>query len=273
MDFKTVELEDGKKAIVTDDTGNPLVVKSDGTEFGIDAIGLYSKVPELQAEAKKYRKKGNEIKAQLEGQVTVLQEKLAVFDGIEDPDSAKQAIETVTNLKDGDLVKAGEVANLKRQMTETFDADKAKLQKTFNKELKQLQESNAALVTSRDQTVLSSNFAKSKLIREKLSIPVDIAETYFGKNFKIEIVDNKPTPIGYVGEDKIYSKANPGSVASFDEALSHILDNYHDKDAIMKTNPGTTTTTHSTQRNTQTQDMPKKGVDRIRAGLKDDYNM
>ena len=265
MKFKLVE--DGS-AILADEKGLPVVLQDDGTELGIDAIGLYTKVPELQAEAKKHRLNHKSVKEELEATLA----KLSVFSVIEDPEAAIRAIETVKNLKDGDLIKAGEAENMKRQMVATFEQDKLKIQNKLDKEIKDLRDANAHLTTNLNQTVISSHFSRSKFCSESLALPVDIVENYFGKHFRTEVINGKPAVIGYLGDDKIYSTSNPGTTADFDEALSKIVDRYHDKEAILKVKQGTTTTRHNTQTHTQGE-KPLSSAEKINAGLKKRYNM
>ena len=265
MKFKLTE--DGS-AIMANENGHPVALQEDGTEIGIDAIGLYSKVPELQAEAKKHRLNHKSAKEELEA----VQAKLSVFSVIEDPEAAIKAIETVKNLKDGDLIKAGEAENMKRQMASAFEAEKQTIKNKLEKELKELRDANSQLANNLNQTVISSHFSRSKYVSEALALPVDIVENYFGKHFRAEIVNGKTAVVGYVGDDKIYSTSNPGAVADFDEALSKIVDRYHDKDAILKTKPGTTAARHNMQNNTQKEKV-LSSTDKINAGLKKLYKM
>ena len=55
----------------------------------------------------------------------------------------------------------------------------------------------------------------------------------FGKNFQIE--GGKVVAVGADGQ-KIYSRARPGEVADFDEALETLVGGYQHKDSILKGN-------------------------------------
>lgn len=256
--------EDGK-SVVVDEDGHPVVIKDDGSEFGIDAIGTYSKIPDLQAEAKKHRLAKKDALAQVE----TLQQKLSMFEGIEDPSAAKKAIETVQNFKDGDFIKAGEAENMKRQILEAHENKLKELKTNYETTLTTLSSENEQLKSTMDRTVLTSHFAKSKFIKDKLSIAEDITESFFGKHFKIEEVNGQRVPIAYIGENKLYSPSNPTEPAKFDEALSKLVEMYPNKESILKTNPGNNDKSrHNANQDTRDQGI-KKPSDRIRQGLKD----
>jgi hypothetical protein len=74
-------------------------------------------------------------------------------------------------------------------------------------------------------------FARSKLVAEKLAIPADLVRSHFGHSFKVE--NGQMLAFDSDGE-KIYSKARPGELADFDEALGRLIEAYPHKDSILK---------------------------------------
>jgi hypothetical protein len=208
--------EDGTLAM--DDSNNPIRVDADGKEypFGDDALdSTLSNLSKATREATERKHKLRDAETQLKH-----------LEGIEDPEKyfkeANKALETVKNLDDKKLVDAGEVENLKKSIADSYQ--------------KKLDEASESVKQKDDiiyNLMVSSQFAKSQAL-EKTVLTPDIAEAYFGKNFKIE--DGQV--IGYLGDDKIYSKESPGQLAGFDEALSEIIDKYPMKEKILKAAPG-----------------------------------
>lgn len=208
--------EDGTLAM--DDSNNPIRVDGDGKEYPMTDDTLDATLSNLG--------KANNEAAERKRKLRVAEEQLKYLEGIEDPKEyfkkAEKALETVKNLDDKKLVDAGEVENLKKSISDSYEKKMAKLIDTI--ELKD---------TELYQEKVSSRFAKSTVL-EKTVLPADVAEAYFGKNFKIE----DGYVVGYLGDEKIYSKENPGSLANFDEALSEIIEKYPMRDKIMKADPG-----------------------------------
>ena len=200
--------------LALDEENNPIRVDAEGKEypFGDSNLdGTLSKLEKLNRDEAGYRKTAEQLK-----------QKLKPLEDIEDVETwrseADKAMKTMQNLKDKDLVDANEVENLKKQLSESYE--------------KKIQEKDQAL-QEKDSLVynlmVSQNFAKSQAL-ENTVLPPDVAEAYFGKHFKIE--DGQV--VGYLGNDKIYSKQNPGQLATFDEALTEIIDQYPMKDRILK---------------------------------------
>ncbi len=212
--YKTI---DG--GIAADDKGNPVVINDDGTETGVDAIHLINKIPALNSEAAGHRKKAEELAKQLES-----------FSGIEDPEAAIKAIETVKSLGDKELIDAGEAAKFKEEaINET--------KKVYEKKIEEIIGKAEALKGQVFKLMVSDRF-KSSPVMEKIIIPPDIAKEYFGKNFRVEEREGKRIVVGYMGDNPIYSKERPGEIASFDEALETIIDSYPMKDRILKGSGG-----------------------------------
>ncbi len=193
--------------------GHPVWVHPDGKEIPFDAEHSLSKVASLSRES-----------ASRKDDLRKAQEQLKVLDGIENPseflEEAKKALETVKNLKDKDLVEAGEVEKVKAEVAKA-------MQEKIDAVEKALGESSAALSTE----MIGGRFARSKFIGEKLAIPADLMEARFGANFKIE--EGKVVAYDQSG-NKVFSREKPGDPAGFDEALSILVDAYPQKDSILK---------------------------------------
>ena len=80
--------------------------------------------------------------------------------------------------------------------------------------------------------IVGGNFSRSKFIAEKLAIPADIAQARFGSRSPIE-EGNKIVAKDSKGNN-IFSRARPGEIAEFDEALEVLVDQYPYRDNILK---------------------------------------
>ncbi|NOM41833.1 DUF6651 domain-containing protein, partial [Klebsiella pneumoniae] len=79
--------------------------------------------------------------------------------------------------------------------------------------------------------MIGGNFARSKFIADKLAVPADMVQATFGRNLKIE--DGKVVAYDAQGQ-KIFSRARPGELADFDEALETLVSQYPHRDHILK---------------------------------------
>ena len=203
MNGEVIELKDG----------NPVWTNDDGSEVVADYGHALNKIGELNKESAGRKTKLREA-----------EDKLKVLDGIEDPadylGKAKKAFETVKNLDDKQLVDAGEVEKVKAQIKETYEAK-------LTEATKKADEAESIL----KKEMIGGKFGRSKYIQDKIAVPVDMIEATFGKHFVIE--EGKVVAKGHDGST-ILSREKPGDMASFDEALSILVDGYSSKDAILK---------------------------------------
>lgn len=207
MKLKTIDVNGQTYAVV--ENGNPVYVHDDGKEIPFDAVASRNKISALNAEAKSHR----EAKEKLETE-------MKRFANIEDPAKAIEALELVTKLEQKKLIDAGEVDKVKDEITKGFQ--------------KQLDEANSAKESLESQLyneMIGNKFNSSTFIKDKVAIPADFVQSRFGQSFKIE--NNKVVAYDASG-NKIYSRSNPGELASFDEALEFLIDNYPQKDYILK---------------------------------------
>lgn len=187
-----------------DDAGNPIWVN--GTqELSVKGDTISG----LVAENKRHR-----------GRADDLATKLAKFDGIEDPDAARQALETVKDIDTSKLINAGKLDEVRREVTQQLETRIQTAERERNEALQQ-----------RDNTLLDSAFNASEFARERLAVPVEMVRATFGSRFKVE--DGKIVAYDANGS-VVYSDKNLGEPATFDEALEKTINGYKYKDTILK---------------------------------------
>ena len=210
MKLKTVAIE-GKTYAEVNEQGQPLYIHDDGKEVAHDAPQTVATISRLNGEARTNRERYEAAETSLKA-----------FEGIEDPTAAKKALETLKNFDDKKLVDAGEIEKVKAEA------------------IKAVEDKYAPIVQERDafqsqlhNELIGGGFARSKFIQDNIAVPVDMIQATFGKNFQIE--GGKVVAVGADGQ-KIYSRARPGEVADFDEALETLVGGYQHKDSILKGN-------------------------------------
>jgi hypothetical protein len=209
-----LKLDDKNQVVVQD--GKPVYVAEDGKEVVFDYPATLATISRLNGEARGHRERAESAEA-----------KVKTFEGIEDPEEARKALGIVKNLDTKKLIDAGKI-----------DEVKAEAQKAFDEKLKGVEESYKPIVTERDALKnqlfaekVGGAFSRSKFIGEKLAIPSDMAQARFGENFTIE--EGKVVAKDAAG-NRIFSRARPGEIADFDEALEMLVDAYPYKDNILK---------------------------------------
>lgn len=198
-------------AVVQD--GKPVYVHDDGKEIAFDAAHSVATISRLNAEAKGHR----EAKEAAET-------RLKAFDGIEDPAAAIKALSTMKNLDDKKLVDAGDVERVKAAAIEAIEAKYAPV-------VKEVEGLRGELYAEK----IGGAFARSPFIKDKVAIPADILQASFERNFKIE--EGKVVPYDPSG-NRVFSRAKPGEIADFEEAIEFLVTNHPQKDSILKGSPG-----------------------------------
>lgn len=208
MKLKTVEVN-GKSYAEVDSSGLPVYVHDDGQEVGFDAVQAVGKISSLNGEAKSHREAKEAAEAGL-----------AKYAKIGDPAKALEALEMMTKIDQKKLIDAGAVDQVKADITKSFQA--------------QLDEATQRATTLEGQLyqeMIGGRFSGSKFIADKVAIPADMLQARFGQSFKVE--DGKV--VAYDGSgNKIYSRSKPGELAAFDEALEFLVEQYPQKDHILK---------------------------------------
>lgn len=204
-----LKLDDSGNVVLQD--GKPVYVNDEGKDMAHDANQAMSKIATLNGEAKSHR----EAKEAAET-------KLKAFEGIDDPAKALEALQKIADLDAKKLIDSGEVEKVKAEMAKTYQTqiDEAKAQAE-------------ALQQQLYDEKIGGSFARSKFITDKLAIPSDVAQAFFGRNFDIK--DGRIVAKDANGSD-IYSRKpeEAGSLAGFDEALSILVDTYPNKNSILK---------------------------------------
>ncbi|MFK3794729.1 DUF6651 domain-containing protein [Pseudomonas sp. NPDC088444] len=217
-----LKVDDQGHAVVQD--GKPVYVHDDGKEVPFDAVGTVNTITRLNGEAKSHRERAETAEG-----------KLKLFDGIEDGEAARKALETIKNIDEGKLIAAGKVEEIKLAAQKAAQDQVAAASKAHAEELTKAQQG----VAERDQTIhnllIGGSFKGSKLISEKFAIPADMVESHFGKAFKVE--EGKVVAYGDDG-NKIFSRVRAGELADFDEALEVLVERYPHKDYILKSGGG-----------------------------------
>jgi len=87
--------------------------------------------------------------------------------------------------------------------------------------------------------IIKGAFDRNEFIKDRTVLTPDIAYDSFGKYFVVEDGENGISvyAVDRSGE-KIFSKAKPGEYASPDEAIELIINDYPQKDNIMRTTSG-----------------------------------
>ena len=189
--------------------GKPVYVHEDGKEVAFDASGTVSTITRLNAEAKSHRERAESAEKSLKG-----------FEGIADPAAARNALDVVSKLDQKKLVDAGEIDTVRNEISKVFQT--------------QLDEANGKAQTYEQQLYaekIGGNFARSKYIADKLAVPADMVQATFGQNLKVE--EGKVVAYDAQGQ-KIFSRARPGELADFDEAIETLVSQYPHRDHILK---------------------------------------
>lgn len=217
MKLKTVTVDGKTYAEVQD--GKPVFIDGD-KETAVDVAHTVATISRLNSEAKTHR----EAKEAAET-------KLKAFEGITDADAARKALETVANLDSGQLVTAGKVQEIKDAAAKAAKEQVEAAARQSAERIKELEAQTGKLTGELFGEKVGGAFSRSKFIADKVAVPSDMIQAMFGQRFKVE--DGKV--IGYdAAGNKLYSRAKPGEVAEFDEALEMLVDSYSHRDTILK---------------------------------------
>lgn len=202
-----LKLDEEGHAVLQD--GKPVYVHDDGKEVAFDAAATVGTINRITEESKRYKERAQ-----------TAEETMKAFEGIEDPASARKALETVKNLDQKKLVDAGEIETVKSEIS-----------KAFQSQLEEASQRAQALEAQLYQEKIGGAFSRSKFIQEKLTAPVPMVEKTFGEHFKVE---DGSTRAYDANGNLIYSRAKPGEPAEFDEALEILVEQFPYKDSILK---------------------------------------
>lgn len=219
-----LKLDETGHVVVKD--GFPVWVADDGKELAYDVPKLVGDLSRVNAESAGRRK-------ELDG----LNAKLRLFDGL-DPEKARSALETVANLDAGKLLDAGKVDALRVEIKKAYDGKVSDLEKALANTQKEAADKLAARDASIRNLLVKGIFDSSAFLKDKTVLPPDVAYASFGRHFEVKEENGELKVLATLNGQPIYSRANPGTFATPEEALEDIIDKYPMKDRILKTAPG-----------------------------------
>lgn len=223
----SVVAQDGKPVYVYEENGEQ-------KEMVFDAPATLSKIAALNKEAGDHRTAKNDAL-----------EKLKLFEGI-DPKAAKKALDTVKNLDDKKLVDAGEIQKLKDELGEIYTTKENQLLTDHKARVEELQSVNTEQEATIRSLLINNEFAQSNWFVSqgerpaKTILPPDMGAKFFGDYFKIERINNKLKPIGYLNGEVIRS-TDPqklGEPADFNTAITKIIEQYPGRQQILRSTSG-----------------------------------
>jgi len=222
-----LKIDENGNAVVQD--GKPVYVDEAGKDVTVDVPVIMTKLAAANSESAERRKKIGEM----EGEIRTLKES---FDGL-DAEEARKAIETVKNLDQKKLIDAGQVDLVKNEMAQTFKEKETTMRKQHEAEINDLQNKISQKDNLIYQQLVTNRFALSPFIKERTTLPPDIAANQFGHHFKVKGEGdniNNYRVVGHMNGEEILSRERYGELADFDEAISIIIDKYPGKDMILR---------------------------------------
>jgi len=214
------------------DLPRPIYVSPEGKEIALDPVGMYGKILEMGKTEKELRGNTKRLETQLE-----------LFADIEDvpawKEDAVKAMETVKNFNDKEWMDVKKVEKLKEEMKDAHGKQLSQVSESFSLKEGEFKETLSKKDGQIRKLMVSNKFATHELFSgkdPKTSLPPEIAETYFGKNFKVEESDKGELILRayYDNGDSVYSHENPGELADFHEAMHSVFDRYPGKDKLLK---------------------------------------
>jgi len=218
--IKTVDINGSTYAEVQD--GRPVFIEEDGREVAVDVANTRATISRLNAESKSFREAKEAAEARLKA-----------FEGIEDGEAARKALELAKNIKDGELVAAGKVEEIKAAAKRAAEEQVAATNKAHAEELSRLRGEHESLLSQYHGEKVGGAFNGSAYVKDKTILPAPAAQKVFGDHFKVE----EGRLVGYGNDgNKIFSRSRPGEVAEFEEAIELLVEAYPHRDHILKGN-------------------------------------
>ncbi|CAH2603199.1 conserved protein of unknown function [Rhodovastum atsumiense] len=202
-----LKLDDAGHVVVSD--GRPVFLAEDGKEVAFDYAATLATISRLNGEARGLKERAEAAETRLRH-----------FDGIEDADTARRALQTLRNLDAKKLIDAGEAERVRAEAVKAVEA-------AYRPVVGERDTLRAALVDEK----IGGAFGRSRFIAERLAIPADLARAAFGTAFALE--EGRIVATDRSG-NRIFSRARPGEPADFDEALETLVDAYPHRDSILK---------------------------------------
>lgn len=222
----------GYETVQVGDVVLPLVEYEDGTTKPLDFPKLIKTVKRVQDEKTKIVTERDDAKKGFESILAHLPEDVREDDNGRQEwfRSALKSMETVASLDAGDLSTAEQLERAKTGVAKNYE-EKVRNLETRNKDLLTAKEQVEKDLSGRISSMRRSHaFATSTFVRDRLRIPVDVAEAYFSPHF----VDEGGKLVGkFQNGEKIYSRDNPTEDANFDDALGQLVERHPDKSRLL----------------------------------------
>jgi hypothetical protein len=218
-----MKLKTDENGQVVVEDGKPIYIHDDGKEIPFDAKAAFIKIKEQGTENKTWREK-----------YQALETKLEPFQDL-DPEVARKALATVKNLEDKQLIDAGEVETVKKNLAASYEENLNNTKKSYEQKMQELNGKLDQQNNNIEELLLLGAFERSPFIREKTNLTPDIAYASFKKGLQVEYdKEGKPHVVGYVDGEKLFSRKDPGKLADPEEAIEMIINAYPYKDRILR---------------------------------------
>jgi hypothetical protein len=218
-----MKLKTDENGQVVVEDGKPIYIHDDGKEIPFDAKAAFIKIKEQGTENKTWREK-----------YQALETKLEPFQDL-DPEEARKALDTVKNLEDKQLIDAGEVETVKKNLAASYEENLNNTKKSYEQKMQELNGKLDQQNNNIEELLLLGAFERSPFIREKTNLTPDIAYASFKKGLQVEYdKEGKPHVVGYVDGEKLFSRKDPGKLADPEEAIEMIINAYPYKDRILR---------------------------------------
>lgn len=213
--------EEGK--ICLSDEGLPIWVLDDDSEVAYDVPKVIKDLQNANNESAGRRKKIEELES-----------KLKPYEGI-DAEKAKEALETVKNYQDKELLDAGKVEEIKKATGEAYELRLQEMKTDLTSKIDERDKTIAKKHGQINDLLIKGAFEASRFIKDKTTLPPELAYSHFGKCFKVEEIEGKLRTVAtYPGGGEVYSDINPGQLAMPEEAIEKLINKYPFKDSILK---------------------------------------
>lgn len=190
----------------------------DGKELAFDADGMRIKIAELSRESGQHRTSAKE-KAEL----------LEKF-GDAKPEDVAALRTTLEELGGMDGIK-----KLKEKSGIDIEAVKKSITDAYEGKLSEANKSGESKDATIRQLLVGNGFATSKSLEGTIFKDTrDVAESYFGKHFKVE----NGKPVAYLGDNMLLSRERPGEPADVNEALSILISQHPQRDSFLLASGG-----------------------------------
>lgn len=200
----------------------PVFIHPDGREAPFDADATVATIGRLNGESKAHR----EAKEAAEAKLKVVPPEL-----IDNAEAAVAALQTVKNLSTGELKTAAQVQEIRDAAAKSAQEAVAAATRAAAEKERLLTEQVGKLTGDLNGRIIGGAFTGSKFVGEKLAIPADIAQKFFGDRFKVD--NGKLLPLDASG-NPIFSATRHGEHADFEEAIQVMVNQYPNKDMILK---------------------------------------